>query len=149
LTLTQILDIEHIRIEPHERLGFTVAEQLYADAGAPTTTRAIFELLEEILNECKRRGVRYPRIILRRRIEMRKGLWEPDPTRRRPEITAAQPGPIALPAKSEEELIAQARASYTPDQFESWMRAREQARCITADADKSVIPIEKRRKAYG
>lgn len=74
-----------------EEPGLARAEQLFAEAGAPTTKRAVFELLEKILTKCKREGVTYPRIILRRRIEMRKGLWTPRRSSARAQINSHTP----------------------------------------------------------
>lgn len=95
MTLEEILDIDRRFLTYEEEPGFERAKQLFAEAGAPTNKRAIFELLERILIKCKREGIIYPRIILRRRIEMRKGLWTP--RRSQPSVEVGNPAADSQP----------------------------------------------------
>lgn len=65
-----------------------VAEEIYQQLRSPVEMPALSQAIEEIQAQCRRRGVRYPRILLRRKIELIKGDYIPQ----RPEA-----GPMAFP----------------------------------------------------
>jgi len=77
MTLTELLEIERTLLAPEEEMGLSYAELLWNNAGTPVEPQALCRALERILCACRREGVRYPAILLRRRKELERGTWAP------------------------------------------------------------------------
>ena len=84
-TLQGVLGIELDLLMVQEREGMVLAEEIYKLAGAPVNKLQVAQVIEVIQVESRRRGVRYPRILLRRKIEMQRGMYAPQDQNRGPE----------------------------------------------------------------
>jgi hypothetical protein len=89
LTLTRLLEIDAKLLLPEEERGLQLARLLWNEAGRPSERRALCRTLEKILTDCQREGIRYPAILLRRKKELERGTWAPQPA---PAAPADSPG---------------------------------------------------------
>jgi hypothetical protein len=89
LTLTRALEIDIKLIPVEEDKALLLARSLWEFDGRPIEPQALRRSLERILTLCQREGVRYPAILLRRKKELERGTWAPDPALAIPE---EQPG---------------------------------------------------------
>ena len=78
-TLESVLEIFTNWLTPEERRGLFLAEQKYKERGSPVTKEQLDRVLEEILDECRRLHVRYPKAILKRKAQMQRGEFTPAP----------------------------------------------------------------------
>lgn len=92
MRLSQLLRIDRQLLSYEDSRSMETAERLFAELGSPNSKKALFDAVEKILCDFQRSGEPYPRILLRRRIEMRKGLYEP------PRRSSAQPSVETSPA---------------------------------------------------
>jgi hypothetical protein len=76
-TLQSVLAINIELLAPEEREGMALAEEIYRHAGTPVDAWQLPQVIEQIQTESRCKGVRYPRILLRRKIEIRRGEWSP------------------------------------------------------------------------
>ena len=79
MTLTRLLEIDRALLTPDESRGLALAELLWSRAGRPAETGALCRALERILGACQSEGLRYPPILLRRKKEMERAAWAPQP----------------------------------------------------------------------
>ena len=77
MTLERLLDIDRRFLTSEDSDGLKFAEAIFADAGTPTRGRLLIDTLERILTLCKREGIIYPPILLRRKRELQRGTWAP------------------------------------------------------------------------
>ena len=85
LTLTRALEIDIKLIAFEEEKALLLARRLWEFDGRPIERQALCRSLERILTLCQREGVRYPAILLRRKKELERGTWAPDPKLALPE----------------------------------------------------------------
>lgn len=127
-----------------EEIGWAVSEKLYASLGSPCERFVLAEVLQRLINTLRRKHIRYPAIFLLRRAQLLGkasdgSTWEPGQIENQPiEL------PEQLPITTEEQIIARARATYSPEEFTRWMQVRGQ----TGEPQKSSV-IEIGRKKYG
>jgi hypothetical protein len=119
-TLTELLDIEWKFMTDVDDRGLRIAEQLFQSYGSPTEPRALLDVLEKILLRMQDEGIPYPKILLLRKKQLQRKEWQP---RVKPVVT--EQARLTLPRKSEDEIVAEARSAYTPEQFERWSRMHE------------------------
>jgi hypothetical protein len=91
LTLTRALEIDIKLVPVDEDKGLQLARELWAFDGRPIEPRALRQSLERILTLCQREGIRYPAILLRRKKELERGTWAPDPALAIPEDPPGDP----------------------------------------------------------
>jgi hypothetical protein len=91
LTLTRVLEIDIKLVPLEEDRALQLARQLWDYDGRPIEQRALCRALERILALCQKEGVRYPAILLRRKKELERGTWAPDPALSLPEETPGDP----------------------------------------------------------
>jgi hypothetical protein len=85
LTLTKALEIDLKLIPIEEDRALQLARELWEFDGRPIESLALRRSLERILKICQREGIRYPAILLRRKKELERGTWAPDPKLALPE----------------------------------------------------------------
>ena len=88
LTLTKALGIELKLVPIEEDRALQLARHLWDYDGRPIERRALCQFLERILSLCQSEGIRYPAILLRRKKELERGTWAPDPALAIPEEPA-------------------------------------------------------------
>lgn len=142
MTLTSLLEIQPQCLTDLDERSLCAAEELWRRAGSPKEPAKLCEAIETILNELVNMGLGYPKILLRRKKELERGDWGPRQApagiSRMQKVFQSQPSEfMSLPQadKSEEEVIAEAKQIYTPEQFERWMKMHEYGK--TACAAKS------------
>jgi hypothetical protein len=91
LTLTRALEIDIKLIPFEEEKALLLARRLWEFDGRPIERQALCRSLERILTFCQREGVRYPAILLRRKKELERGTWAPDPACAIPEELPGDP----------------------------------------------------------
>ena len=64
---------------PEEFASTGVAERIWRDFGCPTGVRALIDVLEKVLTECRQNGIRYAPILLQRKKALGRGTWQPLP----------------------------------------------------------------------
>jgi len=90
MTLTGLLEIDRALLTPDESRGLALAELLWNRAGRPAETVALCRALESILGACRSEGLRYPPILLRRKKELERAAWAPQPAHEQ-EAAAGEP----------------------------------------------------------
>jgi hypothetical protein len=91
LTLTKALEIDLKLIPIEEDKALQLARKLWEFDGRPIESLALIRSLERILKLCQREGIRYPAILLRRKKELERGTWAPDPKLALPEESLGDP----------------------------------------------------------
>lgn len=91
LTLTKTLEIDLKLISIEEDKALQLARELWDLDGRPIEAAALRRSLERILKLCQREGIRYPAILLRRKKELERGAWAPDPKLAVPEESLGDP----------------------------------------------------------
>jgi len=91
LTLTRALEIDIKLIPVDHDKALMLARRLWEFDGRPIEPQALRRSLERILTLCQREGVRYPAILLRRKKELERGSWAPDPALAIPEELPGDP----------------------------------------------------------
>lgn len=93
MTLTSLLGIKLSLIRIDEDRGLQFAERVWESRGRPLSGTALVDTLESILTDCTESGVPYPRILLKRKKEIERGTWRPNPEiKASPETKPAQEG---------------------------------------------------------
>ena len=77
MTLTRLLEINSRLLKPEEISSIAVAERLWRGLGCPTDAHELIDLLERVLLECGRYGIRYAPIFLQRKKALHRGTWSP------------------------------------------------------------------------
>lgn len=75
--MESVLEIFTNWFTPEERQALAMAEQMYQALGSPVDKEALDRTLEKILDECRRRHVRYPAALLKRKAQMQRGEFLP------------------------------------------------------------------------
>jgi hypothetical protein len=91
LTLTRALEIDIKLIPVEEDKALLLARRLWEFDGRPIEPQTLCRSLERILTLCQREGVCYPAILLRRKKELERGTWAPDPALAIPEQFPGDP----------------------------------------------------------
>lgn len=143
MTLREMLNPDCVYED--DNLGWSLAEKFYASLGSPRDPAALANFLQRAINTLRRKHIRYPAVFIKRRAQLLGkaadgSTWSPTQAEYQA-IDIAEP---CAPARTEEQLAAQARATLTPEQFERWSALRRQAQAV-ADPRKSSV-IEIRRK---
>jgi hypothetical protein len=141
-TLQSILEIEIDLLTSEQERGLRFAELLYAQLHTPTESRALRGALEHIIRKIVARGLVYPPVFILRKKQITRGEWSPR------EIVIKNSEPVKLPTpKSDAELITEAKAAYSPEQFERWLAIREAGKQARAAEPQRVEQPDARKKA--
>jgi hypothetical protein len=81
VTLAQLLEIDRSLLLPDSLEGMTLAEKIWAKHGCPTDARGLADVLDKIMQFCRREGIRYPPVILKRKKGLERGTWLPHAVR--------------------------------------------------------------------
>jgi len=141
-SLTQLLEIDRHLLRNGDEEGLAVAEHLYeASNPIPTRKATLIPFLEMVIRKCRREGVFYPRILLLRLKQLDRGTWAPRTAAQFAQLEAAEESlKVSMPPRSEQQIIAEAKSTYTPEQFERWMWMHEQGRQSDAVNDHASAP---------
>jgi hypothetical protein len=85
-TLRSVLDIVLEQLTAEERAAWPEEEKLYAQLHSPLDEPYLTQAIEAIQASFRKRGLRYARILMRRKIEIREGRFVPQ--RPQPEPTS-------------------------------------------------------------
>jgi|SRR5215831_1991499 len=77
MTLAQVLDIDGNFLRHGDQEGMIFAELAWQGLGCPTTLRPLIEALEHILRQARAGGIYYPAILLKRKKELERGIFQP------------------------------------------------------------------------
>jgi hypothetical protein len=136
-SLTVVLEIDMQLIYDVDDRGLRIAEGLFQTYGAPTDPRALGDVLEKILMRLQGAGIPYPKILLLRRKQLRRGEWQP----RKRNIPTAQVEPPPG-RRTDEEVIREAKATMPAEEFDRWLprfqELRKQALLLAEEATERV-----------
>jgi hypothetical protein len=90
MTLTRLLEINTRLVKPIESPSLGLAERIWRECSSPTEVRALIDVLEKVLSECCRDGIRYAPILLQRKKALHRGTWTPSAEHIAPVISAMQ-----------------------------------------------------------
>lgn len=141
-TLQSILEIEINLLTSEQERGLRFAELLYTQLHTPTEKRALRGALEHIIRKMVARGLVYPPVFILRKKQITRGEWSP----REVAVKNSEPVKISTP-KSEAELITEAKAAYSPEQFERWLAIREAGKQARAAEPQRAEVLDARKKA--
>jgi hypothetical protein len=79
MTLTRLLGIKVELLPPESRGGVQLAERVWSEMGCPTGVQALSDLLESVIERSARNGIFYPPILLKRKKQLERGTWKPEP----------------------------------------------------------------------
>jgi hypothetical protein len=77
MTLTRLLEITLRLVKPDELASVGLAEQIWRQQGSPTGVSELVDLLEQVISECGKVGMRYAPIFLQRKKVLLRGTWIP------------------------------------------------------------------------
>lgn len=95
MTLTELLKIDSTFITARRAPGLRYAERLWAEAGRPTESTELAEFLESVLTKCVSLGIAYPPILLKRKKQILRGEFKPQPPAGTGPASADPPGACA------------------------------------------------------
>lgn len=137
--LLLLLQIPPATLSQDEQRGAALEEEIWKMRGSPRKRDALLAAMEEMIEECKKRDLRFGRAFYLQYNRLKRKEWEPDQT-----IAAT---PIEQPHRTEEQIIEHARATLPPEEFERFQNLRRQAQELAGPKRSSVI--EMRRKTHG
>lgn len=76
-TFAKLLEIDPNLLSPDSLAAFNLAEKTWSRYGCPTDARGLCDVLEQIMRLCKREGILYPPVILKRKKALERGTWLP------------------------------------------------------------------------
>jgi len=94
-TLESTLDAVRELMSVNDKNVWPTVEVLYRALGAPQEPTDLKFALDAMMTECRRRGLRFPKIVYMRWKQLQRGEWVPLPERLfRQQAQTTEPGPI-------------------------------------------------------